>query len=69
MSPVIPLPKTPKIKLPSNRKKGVLNKHVRPREWLTATEVKAMIQAAKKNNRNGLRDATMILMAYVPPSS
>jgi integrase len=68
MSQVIPLQKTPKIKLfpkPSNRKKGVQYKQVRPREWLTASEVKAMMSAVKKHNRNGLRDATMILMAYV----
>jgi hypothetical protein len=43
MSQVIPLQKTPKIKLspkPSNRKKGLKYKQVCPREWLTPSEAK-----------------------------
>ena len=40
------------------------NQDKRSREHLFPTEVKAMIAAAKKVGRHGLRDSTMILMAY-----
>src|SRR6267142_4646435 len=37
----------------------------RPREYLTPKEIERLIEAAKKRNRRyGLRDATMILVAY-----
>src|SRR5258708_36517674 len=39
------------------------NKHYRVREYLTPKEVEALIKAAR-GNRYGLRDSTMILMAY-----
>src|SRR5262245_2847721 len=39
------------------------NSEFRSREHLTPTEVEALIDAAK-TNRYGLRDATMILVAY-----
>ena len=39
------------------------NKDIRPREHLTENEIDRLIKAAK-NNRNGQRDATMILIAY-----
>jgi len=42
-----------------------LNRDVRPREYLTPKEVERLIAAAKKRNRRyGLRDATMILVAF-----
>ena len=34
------------------------------REYLTPSEIEALIHAAKQAGRHGLRDATMILMAY-----
>ena len=41
------------------------NSDVRPREYLTPKEVERLIDAAKKRNRRyGLRDATMILVAF-----
>ena len=41
------------------------NKDVRPREYLTPKEVDRLILASKKSKRRyGLRDATMILVAY-----
>jgi integrase len=41
------------------------NRDVRPREYLTPKEVERLIAATKKGGRRyGLRDATMILMAY-----
>jgi type 1 fimbriae regulatory protein FimB/type 1 fimbriae regulatory protein FimE len=41
------------------------NRDVRPREYLTAKEVERLVAATKKGGRRyGLRDATMILMAY-----
>jgi integrase len=41
------------------------NRDVRPREYLTPKEIERLIAAAKKTGRRcGLRDATMILMAY-----
>jgi type 1 fimbriae regulatory protein FimB/type 1 fimbriae regulatory protein FimE len=36
----------------------------RPREYLTAAEVKAMVDAAKTAGRHGQRDALLILMMY-----
>jgi type 1 fimbriae regulatory protein FimB/type 1 fimbriae regulatory protein FimE len=41
------------------------NRDVRSREYLTPKEVERLIAAAKKGGRRyGLRDATMILVAY-----
>src|SRR6202165_5073600 len=41
------------------------NRDVRPREYLTPKEVERLIAAAKKQGRRyGLRDATMILVAF-----
>ena len=40
------------------------NREKRSREHLFPTEVSAMISAAKKVGRRGLRDSTLILMAY-----
>src|SRR5439155_15624847 len=41
------------------------NRDVRAREYLTPKEVERLIAAAKKGGRRyGLRDATMILVAY-----
>src|SRR6476619_3784624 len=41
------------------------NRDVRPREYLTPKEVERLIAAAKKSGRRyGLRDATMILVAF-----
>lgn len=43
----------------------VRNSDVRPREYLTPKEVERLIDAAKKRGRRyGLRDATMILVAF-----
>jgi len=43
----------------------VANDARRPREYLTPKEIERLIEAAKKRNRRyGLRDATMILVAY-----
>jgi integrase len=39
------------------------NSEFRSREHLTPTEVEKLIEAAK-TNRHGLRDATMVLVAY-----
>ena len=47
------------IKPPKRRE----NAKLRSREHLTETEVTALMEAARKN-RDGKRDATMILMAY-----
>ena len=41
------------------------NRDARPREYLTPKEIERLIQAAKKRGRRyGLRDATMILVAF-----
>jgi site-specific recombinase XerD len=40
------------------------NSERRPREYLTPTEVEALIATARKRGRYGHRDATMILIAY-----
>lgn len=37
---------------------------VRPREYLTVSEVEGMIKAAKIVGRHGHRDSTLILLAY-----
>jgi integrase len=39
------------------------NKEMRPREYLTKTEIALLIKTAK-GNRHGLRDSTMILVGY-----
>lgn len=52
--------KTKKIGPPTKPK----NSERRPREYLTATEVKSMVDAAKAAGRNGQRDALLILMMY-----
>jgi site-specific recombinase XerD len=45
--------------------KRARNRDVRPREYLTPREVDRLIAAAKKRGRRyGLRDATMILVAF-----
>jgi site-specific recombinase XerD len=45
--------------------KRARNRDVRPREYLTPKEVERLIAAAKKRGRRyGLRDATMILVAF-----
>ena len=42
-----------------------LNRDARPREYLTPKEVERLIETAKKRGRRyGLRDATMILVAF-----
>jgi integrase len=60
----------PKLTLVSpatvNRTVGPLrrpNAELRTREYLTAAEVEALIEAAK-GNRHGHRDATMVLLAF-----
>ena len=40
------------------------NKELRPREYLTGSEVDDLIDAAKRVKRHGHRDATMIMLAY-----
>jgi integrase len=52
-------PKAEKRTIPRRRP----NKELRTREHLTAAEVERLIAAAK-GNREGHRDATMILLAY-----
>jgi type 1 fimbriae regulatory protein FimB/type 1 fimbriae regulatory protein FimE len=46
---------------PPNRKK---NTELRPREYLTESEVELLMKAAKKAGRHGHRDSTLILIAY-----
>jgi integrase len=41
-----------------------LNADVRPREYLTPKEVERLMEAARKRGRYGVRDATMILVAF-----
>jgi len=48
-------------KLPPRKLKNV---DVRPREYLTETEVESLIDAAASQGRHGHRDATMILLAF-----
>jgi len=57
MGKLVKMPRTaPPPKIPNQDK--------RSREHLFPTEVKAMIAVAKKVGRHGLRDSTLILMAY-----
>lgn len=57
MGKLVKMPRTaPPPKIPNLKK--------RSREHLFPTEVTAMIAAAKKVGRHGLRDSTLILMAY-----
>jgi len=56
--------KAPKLvnkKLPPRR---VPNAAVRSREYLTSSEIEALMVAAKRSGRHGQRDATVILIAY-----
>src|ERR1700757_689697 len=58
----------PKLVPPTGKKRAVApvrrpNSEYRKREHLTPAEVTKLIEAAK-GNRYGLRDATMILVAY-----
>ncbi len=56
--------KAPKLvnkKLPPRR---VPNAAVRSREYLTSSEIEALMAAAKRSGRHGQRDATVILIAY-----
>ena len=46
---------------PPLRKK---NKDLRPREYLTGSEIELLIKAAKSIGRHGHRDSTLILIAY-----
>jgi type 1 fimbriae regulatory protein FimB/type 1 fimbriae regulatory protein FimE len=46
---------------PPTRKK---NKDVRPREYLTGSEVELLMKAARSIGRHGHRDSTLILAAY-----
>jgi integrase len=57
-----------KLVTPATKKRAVTlrrqpNNELRSREYLTETEVEKLIEAAK-GNRYGLRDTTMILVAY-----
>ena len=65
------LTKTTKSRTPPTAVNGTVppprarNRDVRPREYLTPQEVERLIAAAKKRGRRyGLRDATMILVAF-----
>lgn len=59
---VIPLPQPSKMgKLPPKRTK---NSDRRTREYLTPSEVDALLTAAKQSGRHGHRDMTLILLAY-----
>jgi type 1 fimbriae regulatory protein FimB/type 1 fimbriae regulatory protein FimE len=66
MNRVIQLPQTSKTgKSPEPRPpKRVPNAEVRSREYLTPTEVDAMIVAAKGAGRHGHRDSTILLLTY-----
>lgn len=58
---VIPLHQTPfSGKSPKRRR----NADTRPREYLTENEVDRLMKAARSVGRHGLRDATLILLAY-----
>ena len=46
---------------PPTRKK---NKDLRPREYLTGSEIELLMKAAKNIGRHGHRDSTLILIAY-----
>ncbi len=47
--------------VPPTRKK---NKDLRPREYLTGSEIELLMKAAKKVGRHGHRDSTLILVAF-----
>jgi type 1 fimbriae regulatory protein FimE len=51
-------------KLPAFPPRKPKNADVRPREYLTETEVESLIDAAASQGRHGHRDATMLLLAY-----
>ncbi len=40
------------------------NHSVRPREYLTAEEIRRLMQSARRTGRHGHRDATLILISY-----
>lgn len=42
-----------------------LNKDVRPREYLTESEINILIKAAKTSGRHGLRDSMLILVGFI----
>jgi type 1 fimbriae regulatory protein FimE len=44
--------------------KRLPNAQLRPREYLSATEIEELMAVARQRGRYGHRDATMILMAY-----
>lgn len=58
---VIPLHQTPFSGKSPRRPK---NADARPREYLTEDEVDRLMKAARSVGRHGLRDATLILLAY-----
>jgi integrase len=64
---ILPMPAHLKLVAPKAEKRTIPrrrpNKELRTREHLTPTEVERLIAAAK-GNREGHRDATMILLAY-----
>lgn len=62
MSNVVQLPFCGQSKKSSGGRKK--NSALRPREYLTPDEVRAIMKAAKSAGRYGHRDATMILVAY-----
>jgi len=41
-----------------------MNKDLRPREYLTGSEIERLMKAAKNTGRHGHRDSTLILIAY-----
>jgi integrase len=56
-------PASPAIANDTVRRGRKVNSHYRPREHLTVAEVEKLIAAAR-GNRNGQRDAAMILMTF-----
>ena len=59
MGTVVQLKQTTQLAMPRRKP----NSELRTREYLTADEIEKLISAAREN-RNGHRDATMILVAY-----
>ena len=57
-----PIPVNGTVRRPPPRRQT--NRTLRPREYLTATEVEQLIAAARSRGRHGARDAAMILVAY-----
>lgn len=49
-----------KVRIPSRKK----NTELRPREYLTKSEIESLMKAAKSAGRHGHRDETLILLAY-----